>query len=152
VGNNTLIGSHTRVCDNAQISASVIGQRCIIGADAIIRNAYIFDDTVIGPKCVVEHSIVGAGVNIKEKSRVEKGCLIGDGVIIGPQAVLLPFERLSKRTKTDDTDEDEGSDEDEDEDEDEDDEEDEEGDDEDEDSEVEDVEASEAPFSLDTDN
>ena len=154
-----MIGSHTQVGNNAHISASVIGQRCTIGADTIIRNAYIFDDTVIGPKCVIEYSIVGAGVHIKEESRVEKGCLVGDGVTIGPRAVLLPFERLSKRREKPETDEDEDDDEDEDEDDDdEDDDEDEEDDDEDEeeggdgddeeeeeDSEVEEVEASEAP-------
>lgn len=26
-----------------------------------------------------------------------KGCLIGDGVVVGPSAVLEPFERLSRR-------------------------------------------------------
>lgn len=97
IGNNTLIGSSTKVLERAQITGSVIGQRCIIGAGAVIRNAYIFDDSVIGSGCVIEHSIIGAGVNIKERSRVERGCLVGDGVTIGPQAVLVPFEKLSKR-------------------------------------------------------
>jgi translation initiation factor eIF-2B subunit epsilon len=27
---------------------------------------------------------------------VERGCLVGDGVVVGPQATLEPFERLSK--------------------------------------------------------
>lgn len=75
----------------------MIGQRCIIGAGTVVRNAYIFDDSVIGPGCFIEQSIIGAGVNVKERSRIEKGCLVGDGVIVGPQAVLVPFERLSKR-------------------------------------------------------
>lgn len=41
-------------------------------------------------------------MSIKEKSRIERGCLIGDGVTVGPHASLEPLERLSrKRTRTD---------------------------------------------------
>ncbi|KAJ7452519.1 nucleotide-diphospho-sugar transferase [Mycena galericulata] len=97
IGNNTLIGASTKIHENAQITGSVIGQNCIIGAGTIIDGSYIFDGTVIGPQCVVKRSIIGAGVTIKEKTRIEKGCLVGDGVMVGPLAVLDPFERLSKR-------------------------------------------------------
>lgn len=114
VGKNTLIGSSTQVFDNAQITASVIGQRCIIGAGTVIRNSYIFDGTTIGPQCVVERSIIGAGVTVKEKSRVDRGCLVGDGVVVGPDAHLEPFERLSmkgaKKSNNPAEDEDEDSD------------------------------------------
>lgn len=78
---------------------SVIGQRCIIGAGSIIKNSYIFDDTTIGAGCVIESSIIGAGVNVKDHTRVDRGCLLGDGVSVGPQAHLESFERLSKRRK-----------------------------------------------------
>ncbi|KZP24752.1 nucleotide-diphospho-sugar transferase [Athelia psychrophila] len=135
VGNNTLIGAHTTVHDNAEIIASVIGQGCTIGAGTVIKGAYIFDGTSIGPGCHIEQSIVGAGVTIKEGSRVERGCLVGDGVEIGPHAVVVPFERLSKRREArvdagadgDDegSEDEEESEEEEDEEEDEDDEEDE---------------------------
>ncbi|KAJ6630695.1 nucleotide-diphospho-sugar transferase [Mycena sp. CBHHK59/15] len=115
IGNNTLIGSSTRVSENAQIIGSVIGKNCVIGAGTIIDGSYIFDGTVIGAQCVVKRSIIGAGVTIKEKTRVEKGCLVGDGVVVGPLAVLDAFERLSKRrdksaAKTDEEDEDDDSD------------------------------------------
>lgn len=78
---------------------SVIGQRCVIGAGSIIKNSYIFDDTIIGAGCVVESSIIGAGVTVKDETSVDRGCLLGDGVSVGPQAHLESFERLSKRRK-----------------------------------------------------
>ncbi|KIJ68987.1 hypothetical protein HYDPIDRAFT_36093 [Hydnomerulius pinastri MD-312] len=106
IGNNTLIGSKSQIAENAQVSASVLGQRCIIGAGSIIRNSYLFDGVVVGPNCTIEHSIVGAGVQIKEKSRVERGCLIADGVVVGPQARLEPFGRLSRRRQDVDDEED----------------------------------------------
>ena len=170
IGNNTLIGSRSQIFDNAQVISSVLGQRCTIGAGSIVRNSYLFDGVVIGPSCVVEHSIIGSGVQIKERTRVERGCLIADNVVVGPQARLAPFSRLSKRRS--DTDEDNEDDDDDDnteqaDDEDEDGEDedgDEDGNDEDEDevdSELEEVEASEysqcplqtglnIPFSLKT--
>ncbi|KAF8902045.1 nucleotide-diphospho-sugar transferase [Gymnopilus junonius] len=99
IGTNTLIGSSTKVSENVTLIASVIGQNCTIGASSTINNSYVFEDTVIGANCTVEKSIIGAGVQIKDGSHVQKGSLIADGVIIGPNARLEPFERLSTRRK-----------------------------------------------------
>ena len=44
---------------------------------------------------MVERSIIGAGVLIKDGSHVPLGCLIAEGVVIGPDAILDPYERLS---------------------------------------------------------
>ncbi|KAG1877885.1 nucleotide-diphospho-sugar transferase [Suillus subalutaceus] len=148
IGNNTLIGSKSQIADNAQVIASVLGQRCVVGAGSIVRNSYLFDGAVVGPNCVVEHSIIGSGVHIKERTRVERGCLIADGVVVGPQAKLAPFSRLSKR-RQDSDEEDEEFEDAEEQLEEEDDDEGEDGDDEDEvDSELEDVEANQDPEAL----
>ncbi|KAG1803652.1 nucleotide-diphospho-sugar transferase [Suillus plorans] len=150
IGNNTLIGSKSQIADNAQVTASVLGQRCIVGAGSIVRNSYLFDGAVIGPNCVVEHSIIGSGVHIKERTHVERGCLIADGVVVGPQAKLAPFSRLSKRRQDSDEEDEEFEDAEEHFEEEEDgDDEGEDGDDEDEvDSELEDVEANQDPKAL----
>ncbi|KAI9510867.1 nucleotide-diphospho-sugar transferase [Russula earlei] len=97
IGNNTLIGPSTRIHDEAQVIVSTIGARCSIGAGTALRNAYIFDDVTIGPSCVLESCIVGAGVQIGEGSRIDRGSLIGDGVKLGPGTVLKSFERVSKQ-------------------------------------------------------
>jgi len=85
------------VSENASIEASVIGQNCNIGAGSTVSNSYIFENTVIGANCTIERSIIGAGVNIKDNTHIAKGCLIGDGVIVGPDSVIQPYERLSTR-------------------------------------------------------
>ncbi|KAG6911456.1 hypothetical protein DXG01_014530 [Tephrocybe rancida] len=97
IGNNTLIGPSTQISENAQIVASVIGRNCSIGTGTIVRNSYIFDGTVIGSDCVIERSIIGSGVSIRDSSIVQRGSLVGDGVIVGPSARLRPYERLSKK-------------------------------------------------------
>ena len=97
VGPNTLIGAHTSIADGASISGSVIGQRCKIGPGAVLKGAYIFDDTEIGAGALVENSIVGSGVRIGEGSTIRTGCLIADGVILGKNARLARFDRVSRR-------------------------------------------------------
>lgn len=61
----------------------------------------------------MKRSIVGSGVVVKEGSTVERGCLVGDGVVIGPNASLREFERLSvpwTKTEGEASDDDEDSD------------------------------------------
>lgn len=60
---------------------------------------------------MIERSIVGAGVQIKERSWVERGCLIADKVTIGPEARLEPFQKLLRKCQ-DDEEDDEDEDED----------------------------------------
>lgn len=110
IGNNTLLGAHTQVFENAQVSASVVGQHCTIGAGAVISQSYIFDGTVIGAGVHVEKSIVGANVRIGDKSAVQRGCLVGDGVVLGRNASLRPFEKVSVKLEGEDNDSDEDSD------------------------------------------
>lgn len=95
IGTNTLIGPSTKIAENVQVISSVIGQNCFIGAGTIIDNSYIFDNTIIGPNCKIQRSIVGSSCSIKENTHVLNGSLVGDGVTIGPDVTLSPFERLS---------------------------------------------------------
>ena len=97
---------------------------------------------------MIEYSIIGAGVQIKEMSRVERGCLIADKVTIGPKTRLEPFQKLLKKCQVDhkEEEEEEEAGEDEDDDDEADDEEDDDDDDdregESEDSDYDEVEAS----------
>ncbi|KAH9005204.1 nucleotide-diphospho-sugar transferase [Lactarius hatsudake] len=97
IGNNTLIGPSSHVGDNAKVVASTLGARCSVGTDTVLRNAYVFDDVTIGPNCVLESCIVGAGVQVGEGSQIARGSLVADGVKLGPGTVLMPFERVSRR-------------------------------------------------------
>lgn len=49
---------------------------------------------------MIERSIIGYNVDIKENTRIDRGSLVGDGVIIGPNAHLKAFGRLSKKRET----------------------------------------------------
>lgn len=91
-----MIGSFTQIADDTLILSSVIGQSCRVGAATSIQDSYIFDSTVVGAGCTIEESIIGANVTIKDGSFIPRGSLIGDGVVLGPNAHLQPLDRLSK--------------------------------------------------------
>jgi NDP-sugar pyrophosphorylase family protein len=95
VGNNSLIGSSTQIYENAVVTGSVLGTRCVVGPGARITHAYIFDDTTLGAGAIVERAIIGHRVSIGAGAQVPRGCLIGDGVVLGKGAHLRPFERVS---------------------------------------------------------
>jgi translation initiation factor eIF-2B subunit epsilon len=100
------------VSENVSITASVIGQRCNIGAGSKISGSYIFEGAIIGEQCIIERSIIGAGVQVKDGSHIPKGCLLADGVVVGPDASLQPFERLSVSRDKEDGDSEDDADED----------------------------------------
>lgn len=97
VGNNTLIGPSSKLGENVSIIASVLGKNVVVGAGSTIKESYIFEGSVIGNHCTISSSIIGAGVTIHDHTVVPRGCLIADGVILGPNVVLQPFDRISKR-------------------------------------------------------
>jgi translation initiation factor eIF-2B subunit epsilon len=99
------------VHEEAQVITSTIGASCTIGTGTVLRNAYLFDNVTIGPKCVLESCIVGAGVQVGEGSSIARGSLVADGVKLGPGTVLRPFDRVSKqRQKSDSSTTEDGSD------------------------------------------
>ncbi|KAF8319424.1 nucleotide-diphospho-sugar transferase [Clavulina sp. PMI_390] len=114
LGSHTQIGPQTQIQDYAEISSTVIGARCKVGPYAQIRNSVIWDDVEIGEGVVIIESIIANGVKIGEGSRVERGCLIGSKVVLGTDAKLSQFEKLSAKNPYGDNDDDDDWDEDDD--------------------------------------
>lgn len=46
---------------------------------------------------MIERSIIGSGVDIGDNTRVDRGSLIGDDVVIGHDVHLKAFSRLSRK-------------------------------------------------------
>lgn len=108
IGHNTIIGADSEILNDVQISSSVIGRSVFVGNRTEIRDSYVWDKSSIGADCVIEESIIGAHVKILDGSVIRRGCLIGKGVVLGPNANLKPFQRVSKTKPVDDDEEDEG--------------------------------------------
>lgn len=97
IGPHTLIGAHSTVSHDAHVTASVLGCRVSIGPGVVLTDSHVWNDAKIGTGCVIERSIIGAGAEVKAGSHIAEGCLIGDRVVIGPDARLSQFMRVSRR-------------------------------------------------------
>lgn len=96
IGSNTLLGYGTKLSDNVQILHSVLGNGCSIGANVAIKDSYLWDDVVVESSCTIEQCIIGRGAKILKGSVLSRGSLVGDGVILGPNAKLEAFTRVSR--------------------------------------------------------
>ncbi|KAI7834318.1 nucleotide-diphospho-sugar transferase [Kickxella alabastrina] len=96
VEHHVMLGSNSHVADFAQVSDSVLGTSCRIGEFATVRGSHLFNEAKIGKGSVVERSIIGERVNILDNVFVERGCIIGDDVTIGPNVRVPEFTRIAR--------------------------------------------------------
>ena len=95
IGHRTLLGAHTRVDEHTIVSESVLGHRVSVGPSSAVRNSYLWDDVAIGRNCVIDGCILGRGVLILDHVHLTHGTMVGDGCVIGPDASLPAFSRVS---------------------------------------------------------
>jgi translation initiation factor eIF-2B subunit epsilon len=101
VGNNTLIGPGSRLNDTAKVEGSVLGEDCVINGGAVVRGSYLWENVQVGMGCMIRESILGAGVFLEPEVIIERGCLIGEGVVIPSYTRIKEFSRISKNTLAD---------------------------------------------------
>ncbi|KAJ1964420.1 translation initiation factor eIF-2B epsilon subunit, GEF [Dipsacomyces acuminosporus] len=99
VEHHVVLGPNCSVADFASVSDSVLGSGCRINEHAVIRGSYIFGDSKVGKDSVVESSILGERVTILDNVVIERGCVIGDDVTIGPNIRVKAFTRIARRKR-----------------------------------------------------
>lgn len=97
VGPLTLLGPGVSISQDARVWSSTLGTNCIVGQGSVVSDSYLWDDVLIEAGCVVEGSILGRGVKVLKGSRIERGCLVADGVVVGPDARLRRLTRVSTK-------------------------------------------------------
>ncbi|KAJ2084447.1 translation initiation factor eIF-2B epsilon subunit, GEF [Coemansia sp. RSA 988] len=97
VEHHVILGAESHVSNFTSISDSVLGARCFIGEQSVVRGSYLFNDTRVGQGSLIEQSILGERVTILDNVTIERGCLIGDDVTIGPNVCIPAFTRLARR-------------------------------------------------------
>lgn len=74
-----LIGDHTTIENGVRISGpTVIGRRCRIGKNSIIRRSILMDSTTVGGSCRMHAATIGNGVTIGSHTHLRDGAVIGD--------------------------------------------------------------------------
>lgn len=114
------IGKNCRIGPNAYIRGNVVvGDSCVIGHAVEVKNCVIADDTCLSHLSYAGDSLIGKNVNIAAgcilsnfrhdggehamylsgkrimTGRTKLGCILGDGVRLGANSVILPGRILS---------------------------------------------------------
>lgn len=92
---NTLVGSETIIGRDTDITDSVIGRKCEIGANVKIRNSYIWDEVTIHDDCVIDSAVLCSGAIVKQSTEVTPGCILSYDTVIGPTLRLKPGTRVT---------------------------------------------------------
>jgi mannose-1-phosphate guanylyltransferase len=90
-----VLGPQVRVERGARIiGPTVIGARSLIGTNATIEGAVLWEDNVIGEGASLRSCVVGRGNLIGAKAHIADGTIISDGCIIGAENRLERGIRL----------------------------------------------------------
>jgi translation initiation factor eIF-2B subunit epsilon len=91
-----VIGKNTIIETNCNIRNSVIGDNCHIKAGSVLNGAYLFSNVVLEEGTTINRSIIGNGAKVLKSTSVQLGCILGDGVIVGPDASIANYLKLEK--------------------------------------------------------
>jgi mannose-1-phosphate guanylyltransferase len=82
--------------DGARIGPlSVLGQRCMVGAKALIERSVLHDHVLVGHGSVIKQSVLAAGVTVGKGARVGEGAVIGSGARIRPGSMVAPMAQVA---------------------------------------------------------
>jgi mannose-1-phosphate guanylyltransferase len=76
------------------IGPTVIGARCVIGREATIENAVLWDDVVVEEEATIRSCVLGRSNHIGARSSIAGGAIIGDNCTIGLENRLEKGIRL----------------------------------------------------------
>ena len=87
-GKNSVIGDNCTIGPDCKIVESVIGPNCVIGANVTLIRAYLFDSVTVESASSVTCCMLASNVKVHSKCILEKGCVLGKNVSVGPEVHL----------------------------------------------------------------
>ncbi|KAK7096734.1 translation initiation factor eIF2B subunit epsilon-like [Littorina saxatilis] len=91
---NVVIGKGTTIQGQTEISDSVIGHNCRIGAKVTMEGCYVWDNVTIEDGCELRNSIICGNVTVYAKTTVQPRSILGWDVKVGPDVTLEANLRL----------------------------------------------------------
>jgi len=96
----TLIGAGVSVAADADIfGQTVIGDNCVIAGGARLEGCVLYEGVSVGEGAVVKDSILGKGVTVGAKVRVEEEAILGDNTVVDEENVLKKGVKIWPDTK-----------------------------------------------------
>ncbi|MCX7878595.1 MAG: sugar phosphate nucleotidyltransferase, partial [Ignavibacteria bacterium] len=90
VKNGSVISPSSSVSRKAKIINSVIGSKCRISPDTVIKNSIIWNNSFIDENVKIDYSVICNNVRIRQNTVINQNVYIGDNVSIGANSVIKP--------------------------------------------------------------
>ncbi|ORX56896.1 nucleotide-diphospho-sugar transferase [Hesseltinella vesiculosa] len=87
VGNDSIIGEHTKIDERSSVKKSSVGAHCIIGKNVKIANSVIMDSVVIGDNVKVDGCIICNHAKVLEKT-ILKDCEVANDYVVEKESQI----------------------------------------------------------------
>ncbi|KAI8139474.1 nucleotide-diphospho-sugar transferase [Fennellomyces sp. T-0311] len=81
VGNDSVIGEHTKIDERSSVKKSCVGAHCIIGKNVKIANSVIMDNVIIGDNAKVDGCVICNNAKVMEKAVLKDCDVAGEYVV-----------------------------------------------------------------------
>lgn len=99
LGPDVLVGARSSIAQGVILRRTTVASNVVVDASTSISSSHLWDDVQIGPRCRIDHCIIGTRARILEGCTLARGCVIGPDVVIGPKVSLAPFTRIGARSR-----------------------------------------------------
>lgn len=93
-GTNVVVGAGSEISTTAQLQWSVVGDHCTVEDNVKAQSAFVMNNVNIKAGCVLDHCFLGNNVMLEENVRLSPGCIVGAGVVLGPDITVPPSTYL----------------------------------------------------------
>ncbi len=101
IGDRIVLGANVQIRAGARLGGStVVGDNCVIGNGAHVSHSVIWGDTFVGRDSSVDGAVLCRHVDVRSRSHIGIGAVIGDetmighGAHIGPDVQIYPHKRI----------------------------------------------------------
>lgn len=101
IGDEVIIGEKSRIGPYA-----TVGDHITVGRGVRIENSIIFSNTLVSDFTSIRGAVIGEGVIIGRRVKIEDGCVLGDrtrirdNVTLGRDVTVCPFKEVSESVLT----------------------------------------------------
>jgi mannose-1-phosphate guanylyltransferase/phosphomannomutase len=103
VGTKVVIGANAKIRAGASVGDyAIIGDSCLVSSGASVSRSIVWSDSFIGEGAEIVGAVICRRVDVRARSRVETGSVIGDesylgqGAVVGADVAVYPFKRIEQ--------------------------------------------------------
>jgi mannose-1-phosphate guanylyltransferase / phosphomannomutase len=86
--NGNVIAKSASISRSAKIINSVIGAKCRIGANAVVRDSVLWTNVTVEENCKLNYDVLCNNVRLRPNVRINENCFIGDNVTVGANVTI----------------------------------------------------------------